>query len=130
MILLDTDVMIDLLRQYPPAVAWLDSLGEEEIILPGFVVMELIQGCRNKAEQEKVERELGTYEVVWPSPEACNEALSVFTRYHLSHGLGILDALIGQMAVALDLPLYTFNQKHYAPIPNLKTVEPYKKSSQ
>ncbi|MCD6508048.1 type II toxin-antitoxin system VapC family toxin [Candidatus Poribacteria bacterium] len=130
MILLDTDVMIDLLRQYPPAVAWLDSLGEEEIILPGFVVMELIQGCRNKAEQEKVERELGTYGVVWPSPETCNEALSVFTRYHLSHGLGILDALIGQIAVALDLPLYTFNQKHYAPIPNLKTVQPYEKSSQ
>jgi hypothetical protein len=130
MILLDTDVMIDLLRQYPPAVAWLDSLGEEEIILPGFVVMELIQGCRNRAEQEKVERELGAYGVVWPSPETCNEALSVFTRYHLSHGLGILNALIGQMAVALDLPLYTFNQKHYAPIPNLKTVQPYKKSSQ
>ena len=130
MILLDTDVMIDLLRQYPPAVAWLDSLGEEEIILPGFVVMELIQGCRNKAEQQKVEKELGTYGVVWPSPETCNEALSVFTRYHLSHGLGILDALIGQIAVALDLPLYTFNQKHYAPIPNLKTVQPYEKSSQ
>jgi hypothetical protein len=130
MILLDTDVMVDLLRQYPPAVAWLDSLGEEEIILPGFVVMELIQGCRNKAEQEKVERELGAYRVVWPSPETCNEALSVFTRYHLSHGLGILDALIGQMAVALDLPLYTFNKKHYAPIPNLKTVQPYKKSYQ
>ena len=130
MILLDTDVMIDLLRQYPPAVAWLDSLGEEEIILPGFVVMELIQGCRNKAEQEKVERELGTYGVVWPSPETCNEALSVFTHYHLSHGLRILDALIGQIAVALDLPLYTFNQKHYAPIPNLKTVQPYEKSSQ
>ena len=127
MILLDTDVMVDLLRQYPPAVAWLDSLGEEEIILPGFVVMELIQGCRNKAEQERVERELGAYGVAWPSPEKCDEALSVFTSYHLSHGLGILDALIGQIVVALDLPLYTFNQKHYAAIPNLKTVQPYEK---
>ena len=130
MILLDTDVMVDLLRQYPPAVAWLDSLGEEEIVLPGFVVMELIQGCRTRAEQEKVERELGAYSVAWPSPGTCDEALSVFARYRLSHGLGILDALIGQIAVALDLPLYTFNQKHYAPIPNLKTVQPYEKSSQ
>jgi len=50
MILLDTDIMIDLLRNYPPAVVWLRSLGDEEIALPGFVVMELIQGCRNKAE--------------------------------------------------------------------------------
>ena len=54
MILLDTDVMIDLLRKYPPAVAWLGSIGEEEVVLPGFVVMELIQGCRNKVEQQKV----------------------------------------------------------------------------
>jgi len=128
MILLDTDAMIDLLRQYPPAVAWLDSLDEEEIVLPGFVVMELIQGCRNKAEQEKVGRELEAYGIAWPSPETCDEALSVFSSYHLSHGLGILDALIGQMAVALSLPLYTFNQKHYEAIPNLKTVQPYEKS--
>lgn len=127
MILLDTDVMIDLLRQYPPAVVWLGSLGEEEILLPGFVVMELLQGCRNKAEQEEVERKLGAYSIVWPSPEMCNEALSVFASYHLSHGLGILDALIGQMAAALKLPLYTFNQKHYAAIPDLKTVQPYDK---
>lgn len=52
MILLDTDVMTDLLRQYPPAMQWLDSLDEEEeIALPGFVVMELVQGCRSKQEQ-------------------------------------------------------------------------------
>jgi len=54
----------------------------------------------------------------------------VFARYHLSHALGILDALIGQMAVALGLPLYTFNQKHYAAILNLRTVQPYEKRNQ
>ena len=63
MLLLDTDVMIDLLREYPPAIAWLDSIGEEEIVLPGFVVMEIIQGCRNKREQDKVETALATYRV-------------------------------------------------------------------
>lgn len=127
MILLDTDVMIDLLREYQAAVGWLDSLGEEETVLPGFVVMELIQGCRNKVEQEKVETELGAYSVTWPSREMCDQALSVFATYHLSHGLGILDALIAQMAVALDLPLHTLNQKHYAAIPNLRTVQPYER---
>jgi hypothetical protein len=41
MILLDSDVMIDLMRQYPPALIWFDSLSdEEELTLPGFVVME------------------------------------------------------------------------------------------
>jgi len=128
MIFLDTDVMIDLLRQYPPAVAWLNSLGSEEIVLPGFVAMELIQGCRDKAEQGELERELRFYGVAWPSPAVCNEALSVFSNYHLSHGLGILDALIGQMAVAMSVALYTFNKKHYSFIPNLKIIQPYEKS--
>ena len=127
MILLDTDVMIDLLRQYPPAVAWLDSLGDEEIVLPGYVVMELIQGCNSKAEQEKLEKELGAFSTTWPPPEVCDEALAVFSRYYLSHSLGIIDALIGQLAVSLGLPLHTFNQRHYAAILNLRTVQPYVK---
>lgn len=51
MILLDSDIMIDLLRQYPPAVQWFDLLDEDEqILLPGYTVMELMQGCRNQSE--------------------------------------------------------------------------------
>jgi predicted nucleic acid-binding protein len=45
--LLDTDVMIDILRDYAPAIEWLSSLQDEEAPgLPGFVVMELVQGER------------------------------------------------------------------------------------
>jgi predicted nucleic acid-binding protein len=128
MILLDTDIMIDLLRKYHPAVAWLSSLGEEEIVLPGFVAMELLQGCRNKVEQEKVEATLQNYAIAWPSSETCDEALSLFADFHLTHALGLLDALFGATAIALKLPLCTFNQKHYAAIPDLTTVQPYEKS--
>ena len=128
MILLDSDVMIDLLRQYSPAVKWFDTLeDEEEIILPGYVVMELIQGCRNKTEQERLQRELAAYGVIWPSPEDCDRALQVFTRYRLSHNAGLLDMLIGQTAVALDIPLCTFNQKHYQFVPGLQTIQPYER---
>lgn len=121
--------MIDLLRQYPPAVRWLNSLGEAEIAIPGFVVMELIQGCKNKIEQHKVKRALEPYDVVWPSPETCDKALAVFSDHHLSRGIGILDAIIGQMATDLGLALHTFNQKHYVAVPNLRTVQPYSKRS-
>jgi predicted nucleic acid-binding protein len=127
MIILDTDVMVDFLSLYPPTMNWLDSLGAEEIVLPGFVVMELINGIKNKIEQKQLERKLERYEIIWPTPEVCDEALSIFSRYHLSHSLGIFDALIGQTSVSLDLPLYTFNQKHYDVIPNLHTIQPYKK---
>ena len=127
MIILDSDIMIDLLRKLPSAVAWLTKLGDEEILLPGFVVMEVLQGCSKKAEQNKVQRTLAAFEIVWPAPETCDDALAVFARYRLSHNLGLLDALIGQTAVALNLPLYTFNRKHYAAIPNLVTLQPYER---
>ncbi len=130
MILLDSDVLIDLLRNYPPAMDWFDALDEdEEVALSGYVVMELIQGCRNRMEQERLQRELATYGVEWLSPKDCHRALDVFTRYRLSHHAGLLDVLIGQTAVTLDAPLHTFNQRHYSFIPGMRTVQPYPKRS-
>jgi predicted nucleic acid-binding protein len=50
MILLGSDILIDLLREHPPAIAWFDALDyAEELAVSGYVMMELIQGCRNKA---------------------------------------------------------------------------------
>jgi predicted nucleic acid-binding protein len=125
MLLLDSDIVIDVLRKHPPAIAWLESVEQEELALSGFVLMELIQGCRNRGEQQRLERVVGEYALVWPTPAACNAARVVFSQYYLSHNLGMLDAIIGQTAVTLGLPLYTFNQKHYAVIPGLETRQPY-----
>lgn len=127
MILLDTDIMIDVLRKYPPALAWLASLGATELMLPGIVVMELVQGCRNKAEQDQLLRDIGGYRTAWPSPSACNSALQDFVSFRLSHSLGLLDALIAHTAIELSAPLHTFNQKHYVAIVALTTVQPYVK---
>jgi hypothetical protein len=55
MILVDTDVMVDIMRRHPPSVAWLDSLGTEVVGIPGLVAMELLQGCRNREEQQQLE---------------------------------------------------------------------------
>jgi predicted nucleic acid-binding protein len=128
MILLDSDVLIDLLRKYPPATAWFDALQEdEELAVSGYVVMELIQGCRNKAEQDRVQHALASYGVIWLSQTDCDRALDVFATYRLSHNAGLLDVLIGQTAVALGAPLHTFNQKHYGFIPGIQMFQPYTK---
>ena len=130
LILLDSDVMIDLLRQYPAAISWFDTLNDDEtLLLPGYVVMELIQGCRNKVEQEQLQHELAIYGIVWLAPVDCGKALDVFTEYCFSDNAGLLDVLIGQTAVASSVPLYTFNQKHYRFIPGLQTIQPYEKTT-
>jgi len=51
-----------------------DSRDEdEELLLPGYVVMEPIQGCRNNVEQERLQRELATCGVVWPARPTATE---------------------------------------------------------
>jgi predicted nucleic acid-binding protein len=128
MVLLGTDVMIDILRGYPPALAWLRSLDDEVIALPGFVLMELIQGCKTKNEQQSLATELDAYKILWPNHSDCDAAVKLFTRYRLSHHIGIIDVLVGQLALSFDLPLHTFNKKHYEPIPRLTTLQPYTKA--
>ena len=128
MLLLDTDIVIDLLRKHPPAVQWINTLNlQDEIILPGYVVMELLQGCRNQTEQNQLQSFLCDIATVWPSPNDCDQALELFVKYDLSHNIGLIDVMIGQTALSLELPLYSFNQKHYDFIPGLSTIQPYDK---
>jgi predicted nucleic acid-binding protein len=124
-ILLDTDVMVDVMRRHWPAVAWLESLGTEVIGIPGLVAMELLQGCRNREEQDQLERFLRPYQRHWPSHADCARAFDDFAAYHLSHDLGILDALIAETAVGLSTELATFNTKHDSVVPNVEIVQPY-----
>ncbi|MFH0727945.1 MAG: PIN domain-containing protein [Pseudomonadota bacterium] len=128
MIICDTDIMVDILRGQPEALDWLASVRDETIALPGIVTMELIQGCRTRSEQQRLQKALKGYILLWPSHTACNLALKHFTTGCLSHGIGILDAIIAEIAVEAGFPLCTFNQKHYLPHPHLQTVQPYVRS--
>jgi len=130
MVIVDTDVLIDVFRRYAPAVEWLaKTVDEDEVVLPGYVVMELIQGARDKEEQEKMRKTIEEYAVVWPSEETCNQATQMLAKYHLSSGIGIIDALIGQLALDMGLPLHTFNKKHYENVSGLDVREPYQKNA-
>jgi predicted nucleic acid-binding protein len=124
-ILLDTDVAVDVLRNHAPAVAWLQGLGATPVALPGLVVMELLQGCRNKTEQQRVEQFRVPFKLFWPSEPDCDRAMKDFAAFYLSHNLGLLDALIAHTAVGVNTSLATFNVKHYAVISGLSTIQPY-----
>lgn len=122
--LLDTDVLIDVQRGHPPALAWFASLTDLPLV-PGLVVMELIQDARNAGEVRQALKLVSPLRIVWPTETDCTRALADFTAYHLSHGLGLLDALIAACAVGLNVTLCTFNEKHYQVVPGLVTVRPY-----
>jgi hypothetical protein len=125
--LVDSDVMIDILRKYTPALDWLKTLSYKDIGIPGLVAMELFQGCRNSSEQQKLEKFLHPYALYWPDRADCGRAFNDYLKYRLSNQMGIIDALIAETAVGLDVNLVTFNQKHYRVVSNLRIVQPYER---
>jgi predicted nucleic acid-binding protein len=124
MYLLDTDVLIDIQRGHAPALAWFAGLNELPLV-SGFTVMELIQDAPSSQHVRKALKLVSPFLVVWPTEAECSRGLATFATYHLSHGLGLLDALIAACALGRSTTLCTFNTKHYAAVPGLLTEQPY-----
>ena len=124
--LLDTDVMIDLRREYPPALAWIAHLADEPGV-PGFVMLELMEGCRNLREMRRLQRDIAPWNIVWPNTADLQRSLVTFPRGYLQHNLGLVDVLIAECAVGLGATLCTFNVRHFRAVPNLVTEQPYRR---
>src|SRR5437660_12236583 len=124
--LVDTDVLIDYQRGHAPAKAWFASRASAPCVA-GFVVMELLQAAKNASQVQAAQKLVAPLQVIWPGAADCDRAVSLFSRYHLSHGLGLLDSLIAVCALSRSATLFTFNLKHYQVVPSLKLAKPYKR---
>ncbi len=124
-LLLDTAVFVDLLRGYTPARNWLDSLAVGDAVISVITVAELLAGCRNQHEQQVVEREVSSYTIVWLSEPVSQTAITWYRQFHLSHGVGFLDCLIGAIAHSYNLTLATTNDRHFRPFRNVAVSRPY-----
>lgn len=124
---LDTDVLIDILRGYSPAVEWFSTLPEQPSVV-SLVVMELVQGCRNKEELRVVQQLTMPLEIWYPSELEMQQAMQIFMQQYLRTRLSIIDAIVGTVAASRSATLCTFNTHHYRAIPDLQTAQPYPKS--
>lgn len=122
--LLDTDILVDVARGHPAATAWINALPALPDV-PGFAAMEVIRGCQNAAELRAAQTFLKLFRIVWPSEDDLHRALTEYMPLYLSHGLGILDALIASTAIGRGFPLATFNVRHFRAVPGLVIVQPY-----
>lgn len=123
--LLDTSVLVDLLRGNTRARTWIDRLSEDARAISVVTAAELLAGCRNRREQRSVEREIELYDLLWLDESISARALELYKKFHLSHNTGFLDCLIAATALSYDLTVATLNVKHFAPIPKIQVVRPY-----
>ncbi len=124
--ILDSDILIDLERKEPAALAWLRALPDAPAT-SGFVAFELIAGCQRKSDLRKVQKQLSQLRLLWPDEAHLQQALRHFVHLHLAHGVGIADMLIAATALTHGRTLVTCNEKHYKVIPGLKVLVPYVK---
>ena len=123
-LLLDTDVLIDYLRDRPEAVAYVEGLVGE-LLISAVTVAELYAGVREGAERAKLENFLKVFHIVPIEDEIARKGGLYRRNYRKSHNTGLSDALIAATAEIQQVPLVTLNKKHF---PMLTTVTvPYQK---
>jgi len=123
--LIDTSILIDILRGQVAARNWVDALALPARNLSVITGAELLAGCRNQREQRAVERELNLYHTVWMDESISQTALDFYKQFHLSHGFGFLDCLIAATAIQHGYRLATLNLRHFTMLPGLQVERPY-----
>lgn len=117
--LIDTDVLIWMMRGHSGAAAKLQSIRRWRI--SAVTYMELAQGCRDKHELVRVKQGLALVEaeIIPISTSVSDRAMRLIDTYALSHGLQLADALIAACALERGLTVLTANTKHFKSIDSL-----------
>jgi hypothetical protein len=124
-LLIDTDVLIDHLRELPAAVDFIEG-QPEDFFISAVSVGELFAGVREGKERDILEVFLQGFEII-PVDLAIARQGGLFCHdFRKSHGVGLADARIAATAAARQLPLVTLNRKHFPMLKNL--LVPYQKA--
>ena len=125
--LLDTTVLVDVIRKEETALDYVDSTRKAGGALRLSIVtkMELIIGCRDKAEVQKTEKLVADYDVLDVTPLISRKAYELIVRFSKSHGMAIPDAFIAATALVENAVLVTSNVRHFSMIDGLRLEKPY-----
>ncbi len=124
--LIDTDILIDAERGRPDAASFLGSqFSANGPRISSVSVMELMVGCRNRAELRGVRRFVASVRVIPIDVSISRAAETLVETFSLGHGMEIPDALIAATALGHGLILYTKNVRHFRMIPRLAVLRPY-----
>lgn len=127
-IALDTNILIDLLREIPETVKWIKEHEEEYRLVTTIInVFELYAGAYNDVNVEKkvsdIDKLLQNFKIIDFSIKCAKEAGKQKARLE-SQGQMIDrgDLFIGSIVLSNNLPLKTNNKKHFERIEGLELV--------
>ncbi len=122
-VLVDSDLLIDLAHEDQVAEKYLHIIEKTfQLSISALTKMEILVGCRNKAEQKETLQFLAKFPVFEIQPNISKKATELVLQYNLSHNLLIPDALIAATAIEEKIPLASKNQRDFKFIKGLTLV--------
>ncbi|NLE05793.1 MAG: type II toxin-antitoxin system VapC family toxin [Crenarchaeota archaeon] len=129
--IIDTDILIDLLRNQNQAVAFIADLEKEKAILATTTIniFELYHGAHKSQESErnlKAINELASRLSVLPlTNKAAKKAACIYAQLeHEGKSIGLKDTFIAAITLTLNASIATRNKAHFNKISDLKIISP------
>ena len=120
MILCDTDIFIEALKNNSRAIGSLRNIGFENIALSAITLMELYFGAVSKQELTKIKNRLQQLKIIQINQVISEAATKLIEKYAKSHSLHIPDALIAATAICHRMELLTYNVKDFRFIEDIR----------
>jgi tRNA(fMet)-specific endonuclease VapC len=120
MILLDTNIIVETLKNNKQAIKTFQHIGVENISVSAITVMELYFGAMDKRELLKIKKHIKLLRIIHVNPEISEKAMNLIEKYAKSHTLHIADAFIAATAIHYHLELLTYNVKDFKFIEDIK----------
>ena len=124
MMIIDTDIFIDHLRDYAPATQFLRSLqNRDDVLFSAITETELIAGKEN---DDSVRRQELLHLLKQWTKLSLNNPVAMFAGdLRRECGISIPDAIIAATARAHNAELITRNVKDFKRVPELRVRSPY-----
>lgn len=119
--LVDANILIVIFRGNRDLAVLIDKL---DCAIDTTIYSELIQGSKNKAEVEKIELALTSFELIHFNENISRRTIKLIKTYSKSHGLLFGDAVIAATCLENDLELITINLKDFRFVKGLKVSVP------
>ncbi len=122
MYLVDSDIIIDLLRGVEGSKKFLLKLFENRVFISVLTVAEIMSGKETKqvSKREYILKFIKNFEIISVDYEVSMLAGEIRRDYNIP----MADSIIAASALKNSLAIFTYNTKHFEKISNLEVVKP------
>ena len=121
-VILDTDILIEIMRKNIAVIQKCDLLGTETLAISSISYSEFLAGSRDKEDLQRNIRFLEKFNLIPLNKNIDQLFTSLYKTYAVSRRPGIPDMLIAATVLYHGYRVYTNNKKHFRFVPGIKLV--------